>query len=553
MRTNLILLLLIAAVTCSVAISNAQAPPAHRIQVRTVKGTAEFFDTKTGQKFTPRGNNYVRLAEMKKLAEPTSMLYHSTFNEGRYEKKRAAAALDAMAAKGYNVVRVFMNHATEGSIRTGSGGFSKPYMDNLADFLAMAKAKKLYVIPTIDWIPVPNPGRAVDKIWCPDFQCTNVHILTREGLQANKDFFVALVKELLKRKAPTDYILAYELRNELTFESDLPPLTLTTGTVNAANGKSYDLSNERQKTAMLEEGLVYWVDEVRAAIRAVDPTALVTVGFIPPQKPHATRAGDPKLSVTAPVIKSSTLDFVDIHVYAAPDKLTMKEYAENFGMVGVRSKLIILGEYGALFGTYTSVQSAAKGLVDWQSASTTFGIDGWLLWSWDMDLGRDCWAATDSAGLIANALAPATRSNPMSAATAASIPSVSRAKSARASGTYEDQGPSLAIDGTMRQWSSGGFPPQWLEVELKGVVEISEVRLTVGQSPEGPTVHQLWIKPPDKDYMMVHEFKGNTKDFQVLEFKPKEGVVGSAVKIVTTASPSWVGWREIEVFGKYRE
>ena len=134
-----------------------------------------------------------------------------------------------------------------------------------------------------------------------------------------------------------------------------------------------------------------------------------------------------------------------------------------------------------------------------------------------------------------------------------SIPSASRVKSARASGTYEDQGPSLAIDGTMRQWSSGGFPPQWLEVELKGVVEISEVRLTVGQSPDGPTVHQLWIKPPDKDYAMVHEFKGNTKDLQVLEFRPTGVLPGSAVKIVTTASPSWVGWREIEVFGKYRE
>ena len=74
MQTLLRLSLLAAAVTCAVAISHAQAPPAHRIQVRTTKGTAEFFDTKTGQKFTPRGNNYVRLAEMKKLTEPTSML-----------------------------------------------------------------------------------------------------------------------------------------------------------------------------------------------------------------------------------------------------------------------------------------------------------------------------------------------------------------------------------------------------------------------------------------------------------------------------------------------
>ena len=238
MRPSLVLLALIAGVAYAAATSDAQTPPPHRIQVRTVKGEAEFFDTKTGQKFTPRGNNYVRLAKLKKLSEPTSMVYHSTFNEGLYEKKRASAALKAMAAKGYNVVRVFMNHATEGSISPGSGRFSKAYLDNIADFITMAKANNLYVIPTIDWIPVPKPPRAVESVWCPDFQCTNVHVLTREGVQANKDFFVRLVKELLNRKAPTDYILAYELRNELTFESDLPPLTLTTGTVTGANGKN---------------------------------------------------------------------------------------------------------------------------------------------------------------------------------------------------------------------------------------------------------------------------------------------------------------------------
>jgi len=371
--------------------------------------------------------------------------------------------------------------------------------------------------------------------------------LPEEGLQANKDFFVALVKELLKRKAPTDYILAYELRNELTFESDLPPLTLTSGTITAANGKKYDLSNERQKTQMLEEGLVYWCDQVRAAIRGVDPTALVTVGFIPPQKPHTTRVGETKLSVTAPVITSSTLDFVDIHIYPAPDKLMMKEYAENFGIVGVKAKPVILGEFGALFETYTSVHAAAKGLVEWQSASQKYGIDGWILWTWDADVGRDAWAATDSSGVIGDVLAPVRRKDPGSTLRVASRAPESLAKAARASGTFEDKGPHLAIDGTMRQWTSGGFPPQWIEVDLTSPLEISLVRLTVGQSPDGPTVHEVWIRAPGKDYAMVHQFKGTTKDNQILEYRPGAGVVAASVKIVTTASPSWVGWREIEV------
>ena len=29
----------------------------------------------------------------------------------------------------------------------------------------------------------------------------------------------------------------------------------------------------------MDDGLVYWADTVRAAIRAVDPTALVSLGF----------------------------------------------------------------------------------------------------------------------------------------------------------------------------------------------------------------------------------------------------------------------------------
>lgn len=547
MRPILMFLAAFVYVALVAAPAPAQTPPAHRIQIRTVKGEAEFYDVKTGKKFVPRGHNYVRLENMKKLTEPTSMVYHSTFNEGRYDKKRASTALKAMAADGYNVVRVFLNHATEGSIDAGSKGLSGKYLDNFADFLALAKANGLYVIPTIDWIPIPKKSKAVEQVWCPDYQCTNVHILTRDGVEANKAFFVAFIRELVKRKAPTSYILAYELRNELTFESDLPPLSLKSGTVTTVNGKTYDLSDERQKRAMLEEGLVYWVDQVRAAIRAVSPTALVTVGLVPPQFPNPIGVGDTRFSVSAPVVRSSTLDFIDIHVYPAADKISMKEFAENFGIVGVKNKPVIFGEFGGLLATYASAEAAAQAMVEWQGESAKFGIDGWIFWSWDMDEPRDSWTALEQEAVLNDALAPKKKPDPASARRTVPAVSAGIEKTARASGTFEGAGPELAIDGTMRQWTSGGFPPQWIELDLKKPQELSKIRLTVGQSPDGPTVHQVWIKSPGRDYVMSHEFKGDTKDSQVLEYLPAPGVVVAAVKIVTTASPSWVGWREIDL------
>ena len=49
---------------------------------------------------------------------------------------------------------------------------------------------------------------------------------------------------------------------------------------------------------------------------------------------------------------------------------------------------------------------------------------------------------------------------------------------------------------------------------------------------------------------MMHEFKGNTRDLDVLEFMPPAPLTGIRyVKVVTLQSPSWVAWREIQVSG----
>ena len=43
----------------------------------------------------------------------------------------------------------------------------------------------------------------------------------------------------------------------------------------------------------MDDGLVYWADTVRAAIRAVDPTALVSLGFLQ-RRSWVARIGDPR-------------------------------------------------------------------------------------------------------------------------------------------------------------------------------------------------------------------------------------------------------------------
>ncbi len=96
----------------------------HPIGVRpTTSGIAEFYDVATGNAFTPRGNNYIRLAWQ---TNPSGQqYYHSTFNVGLYDATRAETALLGMQSSGYNIVRVFLNGCCINSIGNPAGG-SRP-------------------------------------------------------------------------------------------------------------------------------------------------------------------------------------------------------------------------------------------------------------------------------------------------------------------------------------------------------------------------------------------------------------------------------------------
>lgn len=100
-------------------------------------------------------------------------------------------------------------------------------------------------------------------------------------------------------------------------------------------------------------------------------------------------------------------------------------------------------------------------------------------------------------------------------------------------------------------WNSGTHPEQWIMLNLGAPQTVRAIRLHVAQYPDGETVHQVWVGSNPNNLSVVHEFKGMTTDGQVLEFLPSTPQTNvQYIKIVTTQSPSWVAWREIEVIGE---
>jgi hypothetical protein len=387
----------------------------HRIGVRAgTAGFAEFFDRSTGDAFTPRGNNYIRLAN---LVDPNGnqTYYHSTFDVGQYDAGRAEAALASMASYGYNAVRVWLNGCCTSSIGAAAGGLSGAYVANLAEFLERARSHGIYAILTTDW--PPSLGGYTDHYAdCTQFQYYNVLNLCAGGVAANASFFHDVAQALVDQGAPLDAILAYELRNEYYYDSDRPPLSWPTGLVTTASGRTYDMGSPASRQRMMDDGLVYFTDQVRAAILAVDPTALVTVGFFWPQTPNPSRLGDPRWIEVYPAIAGSTADFVDIHGYAIPGELTVAQLIENYKLAGhQQEKPVMMGEFGAFKSSYPSIADAAAVLRDWMVQTCGSQVKGWLLWTWDTEEPEQVpplWAAMSGDGSINQGLAPSFRPDP---------------------------------------------------------------------------------------------------------------------------------------------
>jgi hypothetical protein len=107
-------------------------------------------------------------------------------------------------------------------------------------------------------------------------------------------------------------------------------------------------------------------------------------------------------------------------------------------------------------------------------------------------------------------------------------------------------------DNADTSWIAGAGPVQWIQVDLQGSYRISEIRLLVSQYPNGNTTHRVHVRTSSSDvYETVHEFQGSTNDSDWLVFKPDIPLENiTQIRIQTVLSPSWVAWKEIQVYGE---
>jgi hypothetical protein len=122
-------------------------------------------------------------------------------------------------------------------------------------------------------------------------------------------------------------------------------------------------------------------------------------------------------------------------------------------------------------------------------------------------------------------------------------------RTVKASGALAGASASAAVDGDFDTlWNSGGGAVQWIEVDLGKATDVAGVRMTVAQSPAGPTEHLVYGRGNDGSLVLLHRFKGTTQDGTMLSYSPDRPWTGVlAIRIQTRSSPSWVAWKELEI------
>jgi hypothetical protein len=122
-------------------------------------------------------------------------------------------------------------------------------------------------------------------------------------------------------------------------------------------------------------------------------------------------------------------------------------------------------------------------------------------------------------------------------------------KPATASASIGDSTPDRAVDGDGDTvWSAGGGPPAWIEIDLGAAMAVSEVRLTVSQTPAGDTHHRVTCSGEGgANPVVLGDLQGTTAELEVLVVGLDAPASCRYLRIDTLTTPSWVAWREIEV------
>jgi hypothetical protein len=369
----------------------------------------------SGQRFEPRGFNYIRLNEG----------WHSTFGPEWYDAKRAERMLKALDQHGFNVVRVFIDYqAGRGIVASREATELSPtYVANFVDFLKRARQHGVYVVPTMPWLPkTPRYRSGLDKS-CEKAGGINKRYICESWVK-RKARYVADVVRAVKRRAPEllSTVFCWQLANEVHFVANQPPFSLREGNVTGPGGRTFDLAKNGSQQALADQAAIYWANTCTEAIHAVDPNALVSTGLFTfhavgrtgPGHLRSDESNDARFPARPLALVKSKLALLDLHFYPNDPKRferdlasiewdKLKPAAEKAGMP------LIMGEFGAFKGPYPKLSQARQAMVRQVKRAYRRGFDGFIYWSYDTDKQQRLWNARSGQGQIFDAMAEVKR------------------------------------------------------------------------------------------------------------------------------------------------
>lgn len=528
----------------------ATAQAMNRIGVRVVQGEGEFYDTATGDRFFPRGANYVDFKPVDRRFEDRPLATNT------FDPDRIAEAFALLGDYGYNTVRVFFDLCNTGSVCiTGPGfdGLNPDYLDNMAQFTRIARDHGIHVLFTSNDIPdYGGYGEIANRDASKMIEgYRNAHYITRGGIDAFTAYWRDLMAGLAVRDTAWEAVLGWSLVNEQWTFSRQPPLSLDQGMITNGTGQSYDLSDPMQKRRMITDNLIAISGAVSDIIKATDPDALVTMGFFAPQFPNETGIGGDWYVDTEPLLAGAPLDFFDFHAYTDTD-LGIAGQAENFGMPAHRDKPVIMGEVGSSPTYIPRLQMALRAEQIWMAQSCDEGFDGWLHWGfYPFPPGADQhppYALLSHDRTFLEGLAPVNRPDPCLKGDYEPSVLLTEGATATASRSLPGHPPHHAIDANNETtWESGADAPGHVEIAFAEPGRLGEVNIRLAQYPEGETRSIITAALSDGTNVLLGDLTRNTRDSDVLTVLLPGGlphVTGLRVEIA--ASPSWVSFYDIE-------
>lgn len=415
----------------AVSIADAAVKPLPRIAPKAEKPVAKFSNTQTGEVFSPIGVNYVRLDWIDQIP------YHTTMNAALYDPIRTDRDFREIAASGYTVIRIFLDHGDPahqalqqyglaGPMTHNTEDLYPPALDAFIDLLRLANKHGLYVIVDAEYVPTNKYYVNMSVDYSDEtYGRYNWMYLSEKYIRAKALYFTKLV-EAVKFAEPDGVLLStvfsWELQNEIAIHGNFAPFNQFSGTVTTADGKTYDMADLEDRQRCWDNNVIHWANTVSDAIRAVDPDAMVSASvfcyqLVGKEGPNglAGHYADHRFPASLQAIVDSKLSFVDIHTY---DTTMQQNYdvesslnSSGFDKLDKGIKPFLMGEYGTFKDKYPDIGDAKAAMLRHRSEMRRLGFSGELFWTWDTHSQKRIWDLTEEGGVLLDALKPKAGSN----------------------------------------------------------------------------------------------------------------------------------------------